>query len=194
VTILQYFFVFLFIFFHFGDSILFEVTNLSEISNNIKRYRKVAKMTQDDLAKATKLSISFVSKLETGNKEPSLETIFKISNALGIQPYHIIGRNSRLLNEFLQSLDPNIRDELSNDVFYSEFEKISNLLEDHGYEVNMESSNGISTVTISDETGTVSEMLEVDFVNLGNDLLESIDKFARFSVEEFVKNHNNPRK
>lgn len=167
---------------------------MSEISDNIKYYRKAAKMTQDDLAKATKLSISFVSKLETGNKEPSLETIFKISNALGIQPYNIIGHNSNLLNEFLQGLDPDIRDELSNDVFYSELKKISNLLKDHGYEINMESSDKISTVTISDETGTVSEMLEVDFVNLGNDLLESIEKFTRFSIEEFVKKHNNPRK
>lgn len=167
---------------------------MSEISANIKRYRKAAKLTQDDLAKATKLSISFVSKLETGNKEPSLETIFKISNALGIQPYDIIGHNSKLLNEFLQGLDPNIRDELSNDVFYSEFKKISNLLEDHGYEIDTKSSDELSTVTISDETGTVSEMLEVDFVNYGNDLLENIDKFTRFSVQEFVKKHNNPRK
>lgn len=190
MIIFQYFSYFLFIIFHFSDNIVIEVKFLSEISDNIKRYRKAAKMTQDDLAVTTNLSISFISKLETGNKEPSLETIFKISNALEIQPYDIIGRDSKLLNDFLQKLNPDIKSELSNDVFDSEFNKTLNLLEDHGYEVSTTSSDKISIVKISDGNGTISEMLKVDFVNFGNDLLESIDRFIQFSIYEFVKKHN----
>lgn len=167
---------------------------MSEISNNIKRYRKSAKMTQDDLAKATNLSISFISKLETGNKEPSLETIFKISNSLGIQPYDIIGQDSKMLNEFLQGLDPDLKSSMSNEVFYSEFEKISNLLDDYGYKVNVEPFDGMPNVIISNKSGTISEMPEIDFVNFGNDLLENIERFTRFSVEEFVKKHNHQKK
>ena len=73
-------------------------------------------------------------------------------------------------------------------------DKIIDLLEDNDYEISMESSDGISIVTISSENGAVSEMLEVDFFNFGNDYLKQWIRFTRFSVDEFVKKHNGPRK
>lgn len=73
-------------------------------------------------------------------------------------------------------------------------EELIDLFEDRGYKLNIESSDGISVVTISNEAGTISEMLEVDFVNLGNDMLESIEKFTLFSIDNFLKAHNGPIK
>ena len=56
--------------------------NLNVIGQNIKHYRNEKHMTQEVLAEKTNLSVKYVGHLELGNRNPSLETLIKIANAL----------------------------------------------------------------------------------------------------------------
>ena len=57
------------------------------ISINIKRYREQAKLTQVQLAEQTKISISYLSKIEAAgcNKSLSISVLNQIANVLGVE-------------------------------------------------------------------------------------------------------------
>ncbi len=51
---------------------------------NIRMFRKKEKLNLEELAKKSGISTSFLSNIEKGSRKPTLETIEKIANALGI--------------------------------------------------------------------------------------------------------------
>lgn len=57
------------------------------VAKNIKKYRKIKKMTQKELAKRSGYSYAFIRRIEGPNckKNFSLQTILIISNALNIE-------------------------------------------------------------------------------------------------------------
>ena len=57
------------------------------IGQNIKFYREKAHLTQQELAEAAKLSLSYISKLEANgcNKSMSISALNQIANALKIE-------------------------------------------------------------------------------------------------------------
>ena len=57
-----------------------------KIGTNLQRIRKAKdpKITQQDLAKATGLSRSYLSDIERNKYNPSLDTTIALSNALGV--------------------------------------------------------------------------------------------------------------
>ena len=59
--------------------------NLIKIGLKIAYYRKLAGMTQEELAEATELSAGYISQLEAPGLYfcPSLKTLFKIAEVLG---------------------------------------------------------------------------------------------------------------
>ena len=57
---------------------------LGSIGKNIRKYRLMKKLRQEDLAEKTDLSINYVGAIERGEKIPSLETFIAIINALDV--------------------------------------------------------------------------------------------------------------
>ena len=57
---------------------------LESIGRNIRKYRLMNKLRQEDLAEKAALSINYVGAIERGEKVPSLETFLVIVNALGV--------------------------------------------------------------------------------------------------------------
>ena len=55
------------------------------LGKRIKEIRKTRKMTQEKLAELICVDPKYISRLETGNSTPSLDTIMKISEALDIE-------------------------------------------------------------------------------------------------------------
>ena len=53
--------------------------------NRMKEIRKKKDMSQQDLAEKSKLDLTTISELESGNREPMLKTIWKIANALDVK-------------------------------------------------------------------------------------------------------------
>ena len=60
------------------------VVKLETIGKNIRKYRLMKKLRQEDLAEKADLSINYVGAIERGEKIPSLETLLVIINALGV--------------------------------------------------------------------------------------------------------------
>ncbi|MBI1228158.1 MAG: helix-turn-helix domain-containing protein [Bacteroidetes bacterium] len=54
------------------------------VINKIRELREKKGMSQADLAKAAGLSMTYISLLEGGKKSPTLKSLEKISDALGI--------------------------------------------------------------------------------------------------------------
>lgn len=52
----------------------------------LRRLRKRAQLTQEQLGFESGLERNFISMLELGQRQPSLHSIFKLSAALGIPP------------------------------------------------------------------------------------------------------------
>lgn len=82
------------------------------IGKNIRKYRIVKKLRQEDLAEKAGLSTNYVGALERGEKIPALETFIDIVNVLGVSADMILCdvldtgyevKNS-LLNEKLEKL------------------------------------------------------------------------------------------
>ncbi len=57
-------------------------TENTEISEKMKRFRKLRNMSQDDLAEASGINISTIKKYEAGFRNPKTGQIKKIANAL----------------------------------------------------------------------------------------------------------------
>lgn len=64
------------------------------ISDRIKEYRKLKGMTQAELANKTGISLSNISKYESGNRTPKTEYLFKIANALNVSIDALVSTNS----------------------------------------------------------------------------------------------------
>lgn len=71
-----------------GDSMdEYEINIYEQIAKNIKKYRKLAGITQAVLAERVKVSHEFIRRIESrkGTKSFSLDTIWKISLALNVE-------------------------------------------------------------------------------------------------------------
>lgn len=58
--------------------------DLTSIGTNIRKYRRAKNLTQDQLAKMTDLTPTYIGLIERGRKIPSLEVFVTILNALEI--------------------------------------------------------------------------------------------------------------
>jgi len=57
----------------------------STIGENIKKYRKLAGISQDQLSKKADLAFHTIAKIEAGSTpNPTIETVKKIADALGV--------------------------------------------------------------------------------------------------------------
>ena len=55
-----------------------------KLGPNLKRIRTKKKMSQGDIARAIEVHRAYVSGIETGKRNPTLATIEKLANALGV--------------------------------------------------------------------------------------------------------------
>lgn len=65
----------------------------------LRRLRLDAKFTQEDLGLEAGLQRKFISSLELGDKQPSIETVFKIAVALKIRAGRLITLVEKELDE-----------------------------------------------------------------------------------------------
>jgi transcriptional regulator with XRE-family HTH domain len=61
-----------------------------KFARNLKRLRNRAGITQEMLASKTRLSTVYIGLLETGKRQPSLETLQRISNVLGVKTKELV--------------------------------------------------------------------------------------------------------
>lgn len=64
--------------------------NRSALGNRIREYRNQANMTQSELAEKAQINNNNLSRIERGEAVPTLETIMRIVQALGVTPNDIL--------------------------------------------------------------------------------------------------------
>lgn len=65
------------------------------VGNRIRGWRRQRGLTLDALAETTGISKSYLSKLESGKKAPSIATVMKLSEALGVSVGAIFGEQNQ---------------------------------------------------------------------------------------------------
>ena len=60
------------------------------IGNNLKKYRNMMKLTQEELAERVGISTSFCANIERGSKGVSMIVLCDLADALGITVNHLV--------------------------------------------------------------------------------------------------------
>ena len=67
--------------------------NAKEIGKRIKELRKERTLTQDEFAEEINMTVSAVSKMEIGNRVPSVDTFVLLSEFFGVTlDYLVLGK------------------------------------------------------------------------------------------------------
>jgi len=74
------------------------------LAGNMKKYRKLTKITQEKLAELCNTDYRYIGQIETGRRYPSLEFVGKIAAALNIAPYLLFYDETGVENEGLAAL------------------------------------------------------------------------------------------
>lgn len=93
---------------------------LDTIGKNIRKFREIKKLRQEDLAEKTDLTTNYIGMIERGVKIPSLETFINILNSLGVSADMVLSDvldngytvKDSLLNEKLEKLVPEDRNRI----------------------------------------------------------------------------------
>lgn len=93
---------------------------LDTIGKNIRNFREIKKLHQEDLAEKTDLTTNYIGMIERGEKIPSLETFINILNSLGVSADMVLSDvldngykvKDSLLNEKLEKLVPEDRNRI----------------------------------------------------------------------------------
>lgn len=68
------------------------------IGHNLKKIRKSKRLTQEKLSEITQISIASIQRYESGKRQPNIQTINKIAEALGVPVSEILGSNATTNN------------------------------------------------------------------------------------------------
>lgn len=93
---------------------------LDTIGKNIRKFREIKKLRQEDLAEKTDLTTNYIGMIERGEKIPSFETFINILNSLGVSADMVLSDvldngytvKDSLLNEKLEKLVPEDRNRI----------------------------------------------------------------------------------
>lgn len=66
--------------------------------DNIRKYRKLRKLSQADLSEKIGITEKYLSAIETGKKWGSFETLVSLANALEVEPYELLLPNSQSIS------------------------------------------------------------------------------------------------
>ena len=62
----------------------------AQLGQNMKRIRAKKKMSQGDIARALAVDRGYISNIENGKKNPTIATIQKLANALGVSANELL--------------------------------------------------------------------------------------------------------
>jgi len=65
----------------------------------LQRLRKAKRLSQEELSFRSQLDRTFISRLEGGLRQPTLSTIIRLAEALGVSAASMVAEVENLLNE-----------------------------------------------------------------------------------------------
>ena len=67
--------------------------NIKIIGRRVKEFRLQGRLSQADLAERVDMSVAYISQIETGKKQASLESLVRIAEVLGVTVNHLLNGN-----------------------------------------------------------------------------------------------------
>lgn len=140
------------------------------IGDNIKKYRKLAHITQVQLAEKIKKSVSTVQKYESNTVKPDFSVLDDIANVLGCTLIDLVNNTDKSIN-------------LESD----KTDYLEQYIKSLGYEIDGDESEGYLWINAPDGTYEITQK------NI--DELETTTKsFVLFKLQEILKNSRNIKK
>ena len=65
------------------------------VGKNVRRFRQSADMTQEQLAFAAEIGLTYVGGIERGKRNPSVLVLVRIATALGTEPAELLKAASK---------------------------------------------------------------------------------------------------
>ena len=62
------------------------------VGTNVRRARQAAGLSQEQLALDAKIDLTYAGGIERGRRNPSLEVLARIADALGVEPSDLLKR------------------------------------------------------------------------------------------------------
>lgn len=88
------------------------------LQENIKFYRINKKLSQEELAERSEISIHFVRDLELGRKGPSLATIDRLADALGVEAFQLIMKPNTDYRKVIKDYANQLKEKINHDIDY----------------------------------------------------------------------------
>jgi transcriptional regulator with XRE-family HTH domain len=63
------------------------------VGSNVRRCREAAGLSQEDLAARMGVDQAYVSRLEAGQRNPTIVTVWHVAKALGVEPSDLFQEN-----------------------------------------------------------------------------------------------------
>lgn len=63
------------------------------LGKNVRHYRQLRGMTQEELAHSADMKRTYVSDLERGTRNPSVRAVGRLATSLGVKPEHLLAES-----------------------------------------------------------------------------------------------------
>jgi transcriptional regulator with XRE-family HTH domain len=65
------------------------MNHLRRLGQRVAQIRRIKKITQEELAERSGLTLSYISKIETGRRNPTITVVSKIAQSLDVDIYQL---------------------------------------------------------------------------------------------------------
>lgn len=89
--------------------------NYMDLGQRIREERQKLNLTQEKLSEAINVSSAYIGQIERGERCPTLETLIKLSNSLGVSIDYLLRESIEPSSTNLSNLWVQLTQELSND-------------------------------------------------------------------------------
>jgi len=96
---------------------------------NMKKYRKKAKLTQEKLAEMCNTDFRYIGQIETGVRCPSLDYVERIASALKIAPYRLFYDESNKEEEGFMALQKEQKQKLKT-MLFENFSQLCSIIDE----------------------------------------------------------------
>lgn len=151
------------------------------IGNNIKRVRTNKKVSQKDFAIAIDMPISTLANYENNHREPNIETLTKIAEALGIpvsellkdDTFNLTGPDTEKVEVYIDVI-----------IGKPELKPLVNIFKSKGYELRQEIKG--SDIYLIKNSEAIAKIPEKDFADFGAKMIYVINEFTDFEFGKLI--------
>lgn len=148
------------------------------IGSNIKFYRKNQNLTQKELATIVEVTDATINRYEQGQREPNLQMINKIAEALNVCANDLIADENTIDITSISSEGLNI-------LYDDELIALTEIFKMLGYKL----TESESCISIFKGDNILSVIPEKYFIEAGKEMLSHINEFSEFEINKFINGY-----